>query len=413
MSSPQGLLTLFLFFVNLVGYSKSLTHMNIYFIGQKGLPSNYGGVETHVTELATRVARAGHRVTAYVRPWYNKNLEGMYNGINLVRLPSVRLKHFDAITHTFVSLLHACIIAPRPDVIHIHGVGPALLAWIPRVLRPNSAVVVTFHCVDANHAKWGWFARLMLRLGERAAVTFAHETITVSKTLAKYIEKDFGKRVSVIPNGIVPHRVATDDILLKPFGLSSGNYILSVARLVPHKEIHTLIKAWKKAKAEKPKALAGMKLAIVGGSTYTDEYVQYLHGLAAGDDSIVFTGYQNGATLKALFAGARFVAHPSAAEGMSIAVLEAMSYGKAVIASDIPENAEIAGEYGILFPLGDIDALAQKIVTLSIDRMEAAAIGHAARQYVEDEYHWDTITEDTLETYKNNIILRFGKLVIR
>ena len=44
--------------------------MKIAMIGQKGAPSKFGGIETHVTELATRLVRSGNDVTVYSRPWY-------------------------------------------------------------------------------------------------------------------------------------------------------------------------------------------------------------------------------------------------------------------------------------------------------------------------------------------------------
>lgn len=386
--------------------------MNIAMIGQKGVPSKFGGIETHVTELSTRLVRAGHKVTAYSRPWYTNEKADRFNGINIKSLPSIRTKHLDAISHTFISTLHACLFL-RPDVIHFHGVGPSLLAWIPRILRPQAVVISTFHCIDSQHEKWGFFARLMLRLGEKASVNFAHGTIGVSKTLVNYAALRFGSRITYIPNGISPRRVSTNDIVLKPFSLRSGNYIAMVSRLVKHKGAHTLIKAWKLARSQRPEVFKDLKLAIVGGSAFTDDYVDELHRMALGDDSIVFTGYQTGETLQALFAGAKFVAHPSVSEGLPIAILEAMSYGKAVIASDISENMEVIADYGIPFAAGNIEELSEKIIELAQDAMLAASIGHAAREFVEQDYHWDDIALETINLYNKHLALRSGVLAIR
>lgn len=383
--------------------------MHIAMLGQKGVPGRFGGVETHVTELSTRLVRAGHTVTAYSRTWYAQEGGSRYNGIRIIRLPSIRTKHLDAISHTLFAVLHAVTFV-RPDVYHFHGVGPSLLAWIPRILAPRATVVSTFHCVDRNHEKWGRIARLALKLGEWASVNFANETIAVSKIIAGYTRDAYGKLSTYIPNGITPRRVSTDPLLLEPFGLQPFGYVAMVSRLVKHKGAHTLIAAWQRAREMRPELFRGLKLAIVGGSAFTDEYVKSLHVMAAGDNSIVFTGYQSGDTLEALFAGARFVVHPSTSEGLPIAILEAMSYGKAVLAADIPENMEVIAEHGVPFKAGDIEDLAQQIVDLLKDPMYAASIGHVARGYVEDMYHWDDIANETVEVYRGPVVIDEGAL---
>lgn len=386
--------------------------MKIAMIGQKGIPARFGGVETHVVALATRLVRSGHDVIVYSRRWYTSKGTNRFNGIAVVRLPSIATKHFDAISHTLFAIVHAMIVV-RPDVYHFHGVGPSLLAWVPRVFSPRSTVITTFHSIDRTHEKWGFFGRLALRLGERAALQFAHETITVSKTLTRYVEQEFGRRSTYIPNGITPVRTSVDPLLLAPFSLQPFEYIAMVSRLVPHKGAHTLITAWQRARALRPDVFKGMKLAIVGGSAFTDSYVHKLHAMAHGDESIVFTGYQTRDPLNALFAGACFMVHPSTSEGLPIAVLEEMSYGKAVIAADIPETMEVVREYGIAFAAGDTEALAQAIIELAQDPMKAAAIGHTARTFVEDYYHWDDIAAETLTLYGNQAMVRQGVFAVR
>jgi glycosyltransferase involved in cell wall biosynthesis len=377
--------------------------MKIVMIGQKGLPNTYGGVETHVAHLATRLVRAGHQVIAYARRWYSPKGTTSYNGIKVVRMFSVHLKQLDAITNVFFATLHAMFVV-RPDVYHYHGVGPALLAWMPRVFAPKSTVVVTFHSIDRLHEKWGWFAKFMLKLGERASVAFGHSVIAVGKTIAEYIQKTYGVDAVYIPNGISPRRAATDPILLEPFGLHPFDYVLMVSRLVPHKGAHTLIEAWKIARAKQPTLFRGLKLAIVGGSAFTDDYVRSLQTAAAADPSVVMTGYQSNESLEALFTGARFVVQPSVTEGLSLALLEAMAYGKAVIATDIPENREVFGVYGVTFPVNDVEVLAEKMIAFVQDPMQAASLGHVARTYVEDNYNWDDIATETLNIYRHHTV---------
>jgi glycosyltransferase involved in cell wall biosynthesis len=186
-----------------------------------------------------------------------------------------------------------------------------------------------------------------------------------------------------------------------------------VARLVRHKGAHTLIEAWQLARVKEPQLFKDLKLAIVGGSAFTDDYVSELKHQASGDASIVFTDFQRGETLSTLFAGARFVVHPSVAEGLPIAVIEAMSYGKAVIAANIPENLELVKDHGISFKAGSAKQLAKKMIELAQDPMQAASIGHAAREFVESEYHWDDIGRATIEIYQKQLAVSEGVLAIQ
>ncbi len=387
--------------------------MKIAMLGTKGIPSRFGGIETHVAELATRLVRMGHEVVTYVRPWYvGKHSGSTFNGIRLIRVPSLFTKHADAASHTLLSVAHALFVE-RPQVYHFHGVGPALFAFLPRIFAPRAKTVVTFHCVDRRHAKWGVFARFMLWLGEKAALIFPHETIVVSKTLADYTQEAWHARATYIPNGVTPRRVSLDPALLDPFTLQPYGYALMVSRLVQHKGAHTLIAAWQKARDLDPTLMKNMKLAIVGDSAFTDDYVAQLRAQTITDPSIVMTGYQTGESLQALFMGASFVVHPSQSEGLPIAVLEAMSYGKAVIGSDIPENMELLSESGVPVPVGDTNALAHAILDLVRDPMQASALGRLSREIVESDYHWDDIAKKTSAVYENEKRMPVAVLALR
>jgi len=375
--------------------------MKIAMIGQKGYPAHFGGVERHVAEVSERLVRAGHDVTVYNRAWYGGKQNGVINGITAVTVPTIRTKHLDAIVHTFLSTFHA--IYKRADIIHYHGVGPALMSWIPRVFS-HARVVTTFHCIDRHHQKWNWFARLMLRMGEHAACFFAHETITVSRTLTSYCEREYRAETCYIPNGVsAREEKAVDTGIMNQFGLTPGNYILMVSRLVPHKGAHILIEAFQalQKQAFLNDAIQHMKLVIVGGSAFTDDYVKSLHAQAAPSNNIVFTDFQSGDALDALFRGSHFVVHPSMSEGLPITVLEAMSYGKPTLVTTIPEHLEVIKDARMTFIEEDADALRsrmEELLQMSVE--EKQAIGEANKQQIASDYNWDMIVTDILNLYK-------------
>ncbi|OGL94104.1 hypothetical protein A2239_02570 [Candidatus Uhrbacteria bacterium RIFOXYA2_FULL_40_9] len=366
-------------------------------IGQKGIPARAGGIERHVEELSKELAKRGYEILVFCRSWYGKAQKN-YQGIECLTTPSIRSKHLDAITHTFTSLLRAS--RENVDIFHIHGVGPSLLAWLPKLLQPSAKVIVTFHCVDRYHQKWNWFARFMLHLGEWVACHMADETITVSQILQHYCQTAYHTQTTYIPNGTQIPMSRSDVSLLNPFSLQPNTYLMMCSRLVQHKAAHTLIEAWKLLQTEQPTLTKGKKLAIVGGSAFTDDYVQEIKDLAQGDDSIVLTGTQTGETLKALFANAYAIVHPSESEGLPIAILEAMSYGKCVLSSDIPENRELTDVCGLTFETKNVKDLSEKMTWILQHPDLVIAVGEEARLHVAKQYDWKDIAEKTAYFYE-------------
>ncbi len=372
--------------------------MKIAMIGQKGVPGIFGGVERHVEQLSLILTERGHDVTVYTRPYYTPAKRTRFHKVRLVSLPSLRTKHFDAISHTFLATLHA--VRQDSDIIHYHGVGPALLAFLPRLFRHRAKVIVTFHCIDRKHQKWGSIARFFLWLGERAAVFFPHETIVVSKTLRAYCRQNFRRNVTYIPNGVPLEstRTLNADAIRKKFGLIANQYILAVSRLIPHKGIHHLIKAYQQLATEKP-------LVIVGDSFYTDAYVKDLKKLAGSDPRIIFTGFQKGKTLKELFSNAYLFVLPSESEGLPITLLEAASFGKCVLASNIPENIEVirSGKQviGYTFKNRDTDDLRRMLEQLMHHQKTIQSKGQLAKTVVRKRFNWIAIVLDVERVYSS------------
>ncbi len=367
-------------------------HLDIVMLGLKGLPvrADSGGVERHVEELASRLAARGHRVAAYVRPRFTGTRESFYRGIRLDRLPSVPTKNLDTFTHTL--LASAALLFRKADIIHYHGVGPATFAWIPRLFKPRSRVVVTFHSLDRFHPKWSLPARWYLRFGEWAAVRYPHATIAVSRVIQKYCRDHFRKDVDHVPNGAAVGGYPGSDLLAQ-WGLQPGGYILTVARLVRQKGIHHLIEAYDGFENEK-------KLVVVGAAGFGSEYSEYIRRLSEGNSSIIFTGFQTGPALKQLFANAYLYVHPSEAEGLAVSVLEAMAAGRCVLVSDIPENIEPIDHSGLTFINADAADLRSKIRMLLNHPEIVAERGERARKWVAGEYDWDKIAARTEAIYR-------------
>lgn len=366
--------------------------MRIVFIGQKGIPATFGGVEKHAEDLAIRLVKNGHEVLVYTRRNYTPDDLKSYKGVQLISLPSIATKHLDAISHTFLACLDV-IFRQKADVVHFHSIGPSLLSWMIKIFKPQVRLIATFHSQCYNHQKWGALARFFLHLGEKMVCTIPDKTIAVSKSLTDYALRKYGKKVVYIPNGVEIMRQKDADEI-KKWGLSKGNYIVAISRLVRHKGVQYLIEAYKQLDTDK-------KLVIVGDGAFTDDYVQGLKEMANDNPNIIFTGNQSGDILRELFSNAYLFVQPSESEGLSIALLEAMSYGLPVLVSDIMENVEVVNNDGFVFANKDVADLTMKLKEiLLMDELVLAENGKTLQEVVQKNYNWDNIVREIETLYK-------------
>ena len=369
--------------------------MRIAIIGQKGIPAKGGGVEKHVENLAVNLVKAGEDVLVYNRINYRPEKLKDYQGVQIINLPTIGSKHLDAIVHTFLSIIH--LSTQKVDIIHLHSIGPGLLAWLVKLIKPKTKLIFTFHCQDYYHQKWNAVARHMLKLGEKIGHKYADEVIAVSKSLQSYSYKRYNRQVNYIPNAVEKVNIISANIIKEKWGLDKDNYIVSISRLVKHKGIHYLIEAYKKLNTDK-------KLVIVGSSSHTNDYVQYLHNLAKDNKNIIFTGLQNGDTLNELFSNAYIFVQPSEEEGLSISLLEALSYKLPIIASDIPANAEVLGDTNVLFKNKNVDNLKEKLESLINDSDLALKLSEKGKERVEKYFNWPKVSKDIIDVYKKVLL---------
>ncbi len=382
--------------------------MTVAMIGHKGLPAKSGGVERHVEELSAGLVRRGVNVISFDRKWYVGD-EDAPEGVMRRFSRGIQTKHFDAITHTFSAIILA--MKEKPDVVHIHGVGPSLLLPLARVLHPSARIISTFHSPDRLHAKWGGLARIMLRIGESFTCWFSHRTITVSNALAAYCLNEYSCQTVVIPNGV---RMVEGDISESPvvtMNLQPKRYFLMATRLVAHKNVHIAMEAHRLFAERRPDLATAFPLVIAGGSSWTDAYANHLRQFAAGMPSIRLVGEQNGIALKSLQAHAACHLSVASSEGMSIALLEAGAYARPAIISDIPENIEVTGDLMPRVPAGDAQSLSDAMecaALLSDTERDESGIRLAAR--IRERHDWDRIAEQTIGIYDEAAALQTAPL---
>jgi len=106
-------------------------------MGTRGAPALYGGFETAVEEIGTRLAARGHQVTVYCRNPGQTITE--YNGMKLVNLPAVKHRMAETLSHTGLSTVHA-VIKDRPDALFLMNAGNAPFLPLLNTARIPTAI---------------------------------------------------------------------------------------------------------------------------------------------------------------------------------------------------------------------------------------------------------------------------------
>ena len=363
--------------------------MRIFVTGTRGIPDIPGGIERHCEALYPRIVRRSHEVILATRPPYVLRRSSRWKGVWLVPCYCPRRRHLEAIVHTALALVRARRF--RPDLVHIHGIGPALT--VPLARMAGYRVVVTHHGPDYDRQKWGRVAKAALRAGEWLGCRYAHAVIAISEPIREIVRRRCGRTAHRIPNGVrSPDRRETTDYLER-IGVTPGDYVLAVARFVPEKGLHDLITAFRGM--DRP-----VKLVIAGDADHPDDYSRRLRRMAGGDPRIVLTGYITGDPLAEVYSHAGLFVLPSYHEGLPIALLEAMSYGRSVLVSDIPANREVGLPADRYFRAGDPEDLRVRMEK-RLDIGWTTAQGRQLRLKTGRTYNWDRIAEATAEVYRD------------
>ena len=358
--------------------------LQIAFIGGRGVGGVYSGIETYYEEVGSRLATRGHSVTAYCRPHFTPDVPS-FRGIRIRRLPCVRGKHLETISHSFLSTLDT--LRQPFDIVHYHAIGSAVLSLLPRLAR--RVTLLSVHGLDWRRAKWGGFARTFLKFGEWASAHCPTATVVVSRTLQQHYAAAHRLEPYCIPNAMVPCVPRRIERIAR-YGLERDGFILFAGRLSPEKGVDVLIEAMRPFQGR-------VKLVLAGGSSYSDGYIDALRR-AAGED-VLFLGNVDRDTMNELYSNCYAFVLPSAMEGLSISLLEALSFGACILSTNIPENLEVVGSAALLFTPGDVAglrALLQQIIEHPETRREyrQRAAAQAATQP-----DWDEVTSLTERFY--------------
>lgn len=396
-----------------------------------GLPPYYGGAELRAFRFAERLnQREDTRVTLigwdHCGDWLSDNPP--WNHVHAIRLLFRDVRSDRAPTRLAKLMLHLSEIAGRLwpvllanrnafDVLHIFNSSPWFnLTSIPfaKVLRKPIVLEMTLlgndDPVTLSKRQMGqqqMFPHPPLRylffLMADAYISKSDALSEVYRRAGLPNEKLFQIYSGVDVQKYKPSTARERAVLRRKLNLLvGGTIILFVGGMNRRKGVHHLLSAFQSIAPHHPKA----QLLIVGpAAKYDSSYVEVLHantnhwGLS---DRITFE-HRFVENVHEYMKAADIFALPSRHEGLSVAILEAMASGMAIVASDIPEIAQSQiqhGSDGLLVPVGDETCLAEALSRVIDDVNLRMKLGHAARRRAVEEFSFETIDSQYLSMYK-------------
>lgn len=361
--------------------------INVY--GIRGFPDVQGGVEKHCEELYPRLASNDVKFKIFRRKSYLiKSSMRKYANIEFDDGWTIKNKYLETPIHSLLSAFKT--IKDKLDVVHIHNIAASYT--LPLLKMFGLKTVVTYHSANYEHAKWNWFAKLVIRTCEKIVFLFANKVIFVSDYQMKKSGIKNAKAI-FIPNGVSDFSRLKPNIRLSDFGLKKGSFILSVGRIVPEKRFSDLIEAFSRIKTD-------MKLAIVGGYDNNSDYFKELNMLKDElRERLVFTGYLPSNDLKLLYENAFCFVLPSENEGMPLVLLESMSFGLCPLVSNIGPNLAVTEDLGFSFKVRNVNDLKTKLEYLIANPVIVNKKGKSARQAIIRKYDWALVAKQTLSLY--------------
>ena len=354
-----------------------------------------GGVTAHVAQLARELGRSGHEVQVLAP--HSPSRESQDADLHVPLGRSVPLPSGGSIARVSLSWwlypkVRALLRKEQFDVIHLHEPMAPILPLC--VLEFSDSVNVgTFHASYARQHLYRITHPIIKRWQQRL-----HGNIAVSPAARRYVNNTFPGDYEIIPNGIDFKHFSTNVAPMPQYQDGKIN-ILFVGRLEKRKGLRYLLEAYGKLKWDLP----NIRLIVVGPGNPDKESYRVMSSQNLQD--VEFVGRVSYDDLPRYYASADIFCSPATgAESFGIVLLEAMSAGKPVVASDIEgfRGVMTHGEQGLLVPKKDSNALAEALGMLARDPELRRKLGGNGNRLAE-EYRWEVVA-GRVEAYYNTCL---------
>ncbi|BBE50262.1 glycosyl transferase group 1 [Ferriphaselus amnicola] len=346
-------------------------------IGTVGVPANYGGFETLAENLVKYHVSVSlpDSLIVYCSSKSYPFREPTFLSAQLKYVP-LNANGSQSIPYDIVSL--ALAVWNRSDVILLLGVSGAIA--LPLVRFFSSARIITnIDGIEWRREKWQGLAKQFLRFSERMAVRFSHEVVADNAAIAEYVLLSYGVDSHVIAYG-GDHAIAVDAVNVDEYVLPE-RYAFSVCRIEPENNVHLIVEAFS--------TLPTHPLVMVGNWNNSEYGREVRRRFASRPNLFLLDPIYDIGKLKTLRSSAAMYVHGHSAGGTNPSLVEAMHFGKSILAFDCDFNRSTTEGKALFF--SDGNGLQRLVETLS-DRV-AHQVGEEMLEIARRRYTWTVVAK--------------------
>jgi len=362
--------------------------MKIAIIGSRGYPYVYSGYETFVKQLSERLVKKNVSVTVYCHDTLFKIKPKVVNGINLKYIKGVNTKSLSQLSHSFFSILNACF--SDYDIIFVVNAANGPFGILTKLF--NKKTVINVDGLEWLRPKWKGIGARYYKFAARMATLFYDQIINDAEEMRKIYLELFGKDSKVIAYG-PKENIDTSSQIHDKLKLKKLDYYLIVGRLIPDNNWDILVNGFKLSSSNK-------KLVIVGDNPFKNKFQENL--TSNYSNNIIFTGLiKDQAELCDLFKNSYAYLHGHEYGGTNPTLIEALSFGNAVLALDTVFNREVLqdGKFGLFFKKNE-NSVKELIVYADDNEKEILALKNNSKRALEKKYEWDHIIDQYITVFK-------------
>lgn len=386
---------------------------DVFIVGSKGIPANYGGFETFVDNLVTR--QVNPKIKYHVSCMtFNKSVKQYdYNGAECQEIYVPNIGGAKAVLYDLRSLDWALDTIKKRNltdgIIYILAcrIGPFLHKYIKKFHNHGFKVWVNPDGHEWKRAKWSVPVRKYWKVSEKLMVKNADFLVCDSKSIEKYICENYRKynpQTTFIAYGadITPSILKKDDKKVVDWfnkhDVKLNEYFLIVGRFVPENNYETMIKEFMKSKVNKDLVI----ITNVEKNAFYNSLKEETH--FENDRRIKFVGtVYDAELLKFIRENALGYLHGHSVGGTNPSLLEALGSTKINLLYNVGFNKEVGEDSSLYWSLED-GSLANKLNEVEeISTEKEENFGKLAKQQIIDNYSWEKIVNDYEEQFiKNN-----------
>ena len=365
--------------------------MKVAILGSRGYPYVYSGYETLVKELSERLVDRGVEVTVYCHKSLFAERPAEVNGVRLVYMPSLETKTLSQLTHSFLSMVHACF--SKVDVILVVNSANGPFGLIARLFGKKTAINVDG--MEWLRPKWKGLGSRYFYFASWLSTRLYDQIINDSEEMRKTYLELFKKESLVIAYGANIRKSERPE-LIKRWALEPNQYYLIVGRLIPDNNADLIVEGFCRSTSQK-------QLVIVGDVPYKDSYALKIKAMADNDNRLLFTGYvTDQVELAELYHNAFAYFHGHEFGGTNPTMLKAMAYGSCILALDTRFNREMLrdGMFGTFFPK-DSSNVANVVEWAERETATVSAFKMNSHNGITEKYDWDNVTSKYVEVFEH------------